>query len=223
MIVAGALALVVRDLRLALRRPTDAAVAIGFFVVAASLFPFGVGPEPAVLSRIAAGVVWVAALLATLLSLERLFLADAEDGSLDQLALAPTGLAALVLAKAAAHWLIVGLPLLLAAPVIALAFGMSGAGIAALAAALALGTPTLVLIGTVAAALAVGARRGGVLLALLALPLDVPVLIFGAAAVDAALIGESIGAYLQALAGLLLGALVVTPIAGAAALRLALE
>ncbi|HEY4135507.1 MAG TPA: heme exporter protein CcmB [Alphaproteobacteria bacterium] len=220
----GGFALILaRDLRLALRRPTDGAVAVAFFVIAACLFPFGVGADPQVLTRIAPGVLWATALLATLLPLERLFLADAEDGALDRLALAPNGLASLVLAKAAAHWLSVGLPLLAASPVVALLLNMNAAGYGALLAALLLGTPTLVLIGAVAAALVTGARRGGVLLALLALPLQLPVLIFGVGAVEAALVGDPVGAYLQVLAGLLLGALVVTPIAGAAALKLALE
>ena len=215
--------LLARDLRLALRRPADAGVALAFFVVAACLFPFGVGADPQILARIAPGVLWAVALLATLLPLERLFLADAEDGALDRLALSTHGLMSLVLAKAAAHWLTAGVPLLLVAPLVALLLYMDFAGLTALLAALALGTPTLVLIGTVAAALATGARRGGLLLPLVALPLQMPVLIFGAGAVDAALAGAAYAAHLQVLAGLLLGSLVLTPIAGAAALKLALE
>jgi heme exporter protein B len=225
--VTGFSLLLARDLRLALRRPADGAVAIAFFVIAACLFPFGVGADPRVLARIAPGVLWVTALLATLLPLERLFLADLEDGALDRLALAPPGpfggLTSLVLAKAAAHWVSVGLPLLAASPVVALLLNMSAAGYGALLAALLLGTPTLVLIGAVAAALATGARRGGALLALLALPLQVPVLIFGVGAVEAALAGDPLTAHLQVLAGLLLGAVILAPVAGAAALRLALE
>lgn len=215
--------LLARDLRLAWRRPADAAVALAFFIVAACLFPFGVGADQQLLTRIAPGVLWAVALLATLLPLERLFLADAEDGALDRLALGPHGLATLVLAKAAAQWLIVALPLLLAAPLVALLLNMDGRGFGAMLAALALGTPTLVLIGTVAAALATGARRGGVLLALLALPLELPVLIFGAGAIDAALAGLPFVSHLQVLGGLLLGSLVIAPFAGAAALKLALE
>lgn len=215
--------LLARDLRLAWRRPADAAVALAFFIVAACLFPFGVGADQQVLTRIAPGVLWAVALLAALLPLERLFLADAEDGALDRLALAPHGLPTLVLAKAAAQWLIVALPLLLAAPLVALLLNMDGRGFGALLAALILGTPTLVLIGTVAAALATGARRGGVLLALLALPLELPVLIFGAGAIDAALAGLPFVSHLQVLAGLLLGSLVIAPFAGATALKLALE
>lgn len=212
-----------RDLRLALRRPADSVVAVAFFVIAAAMFPFGVGAEPVVLARIAAGVIWVTALLATLLSLERLFLADYEDGSLDQLALSPMGLAGAAAAKALAHWLVVGVPLLVASPMLALLLGLDLAGYGILLLTLLLGTPTLVLIGMVGAALTVGARRGGALLALLALPLDVPVLIFGAGGVEAAVAGTPAGPHLQVLAGLLLGAAALAPMAAAAALRQALE
>lgn len=218
-----ALALLSRDLQLALRRPADSTVAVAFFVIAAALFPFGVGAEPAILARIAPGIIWVTALLATLLSVERLFLSDAEDGSLDQLALAPLGLLWAVAMKALAHWLVVGIPLLIASPILALLLGMSWTGYGVLLLALLLGTPTLVLIGTVAAALTVGAKRGGALLALLALPLDVPVLIFGAGAVEAAVAGTAAGPHLQVLAGLLLGAVALAPPAAAAALKQALE
>lgn len=216
-------ALLSRDLQLALRRPADSTVAVAFFVIAAAMFPFGVGADPAVLARIAPGIIWVTALLATLLSVERLFLSDAEDGSLDQLALAPLGLLWAVIMKALAHWLVIGLPLLAASPILALLLGMSWAGYGVLLLALLLGTPTLVLIGTVAAALTVGAKRGGALLALLALPLDVPVLIFGAGAVEAAVAGSAAGPHLQVLAGLLLVTLVLAPPAAAAALKQALE
>lgn len=212
-----------RDLRLALRRPADSVVAVAFFVIAAALFPFGVGAEPEVLARIAPGIIWVTALLATLLSVERLFLSDFEDGSLDQIALSPLNLLAVVGSKALAHWLVIGLPLLVAAPLLALLLGMKGAGFPVLLLSLLLGTPTLVLIGTLAAALTIGARRGGALLALLALPLDIPVLIFGAGAVEAAVAGMPAGPHLQILAGLLLGTLVVAPLAAAAALKQALE
>lgn len=218
-----ALGLLGRDLRLALRRPADSVTAVAFFVIAAALFPFGVGAEPMVLARIAPGIIWVTALLATLLSVERLFLSDYEDGSLDQLALSPLSLLGAVSMKALAHWLTVGLPLLIASPILALLLGMKGSGFGVLLLALLLGTPTLVLIGTLAAALTVGARRGGALLALLALPLDVPVLIFGAGAVEAAVAGMPAGPHLQILAGLLLGALAVAPVAAAAALKQALE
>lgn len=221
--MSAALLLLGRDLRLAWRRPADSAVAVAFFVIAAALFPFGIGADPAVLTRIAPGIIWVTALLATLLSIDRLFLSDAEDGSLDQFALAPLSLMWTVAMKALAHWLMVGLPLLIASPLLALLLGMSWAGYGILLLALLLGTPTLVLIGTVAAALTVGAKRGGALLALLALPLDVPVLIFGAGAVEAAVAGTSAGPHLQVLAGLLLGALALAPPAAAVALHQAIE
>ena len=194
-----------------------------FFVIAAVLFPFGAGPEPNMLARIAAGIVWVMALLAAMLSFERLFQADYEDGSLEILALAPLPLEVVVLAKSLAHWLTTGLPLIVAAPILALLFNMDPNGFAALIAAMALGTPTLSLVGAIGAALVLGARRGGVLLALLVLPLVIPVLIFGAAAVDAAIAGFAFRGHLLFLGGMFLGALAFAPWASAAALRQALE
>ena len=217
------LAVVRRDLLIARRQGGGSMLAVAFFVVVAALFPFAVGADPATLRRVAPGVIWVSALLATLLSLDRLFQADFEDGSLDQLALSPLGLLTAVGIKALAHWLAVGLPLLIASPLLALLLGMNGSGYGVMLLSLLLGTPTLVLIGTMAAALTVGARRGGALLALLALPLEVPVLIFGAGAIEAALAGLPAGPHLQILAGLLLGALAITPVAAAAALKQALE
>ncbi len=215
--------LIGRDLRLALRHGMDSFTAVVFFILAVVLFPFGVGPEPAVLARIAPGVIWVAALLASMLSLERLFQLDYEDGNLELLALAPLPLEAAVLAKIVAHWLTTGLPLIVAAPLLAVLLQMDGGGFLALIAALATGTPLLSLIGAVGAALVLGARRGGVLLSLLILPLYVPVLIFGVAAVDAAVFGFAVGPHLMVLAGLLLAALVLVPWVTAAALRQALE
>ena len=212
-----------RELGLALRQPGDTAMVVMFFVIAVVLFPFGIGPEPAIVARIAAGVVWVTALLAAMLSFERLFQGDFEDGCLEQLALVPLPLEATALAKALAHWLTTGLPLLIAAPFLALALNMPSPGYTALFATMALGTPTISLIGTLGAALTVGARRGGVLLSLLVLPLVIPVLIFGAAAVDSALAGLSIRPHLLLLGALLLGAVVLAPVAAAAALRQALE
>ena len=179
------LRLVSRDLRLALRQGSDATVAVMFFVLCVVLFPFGVGPEPNILARIAAGVIWVAALLASLLSLERLFQNDYEDGSLELLTLTSLPLEAVVFAKVLAHWLVTGLPLIVAAPLLALLLNMEPAGFPVLIATLAVGTPTLSLIGAMGAALTLGARRGGVLLSLLILPLYIPVLIFGAGAIDA--------------------------------------
>jgi len=217
------LGLVGRDLRLSLRAGTDAVVALMFFVVTVLLFPFGVGPEPQILARIAAGVIWVAALLAALLSLERLFANDHDDGTLDLLALGPLPLEAVVTAKVLAHWLVTGVPLILAAPVLAAMLGLPAAGFGALVASLAIGTPALSLIGAVGAALTLGARRGGVLVALLILPLFVPVLIFAVSAIEAAVFGLPVGPHLARLGAVLALALPVGPIAAAAAVRQALE
>ncbi len=221
--MSGFVQIVARDLRLALRQLGDAGMVVLFFVLTATLFPFGIGPEPNLLVRIAPGVIWVTALLAVLLSLERLFLADYEDGSLEQLALTPIPLPLIVLAKALAHWLTTGLPLIAAAPVIAVLYRMEPSSLWILVAAMALGSPSLSLIGTVGAALTLGARRGGVLIPLLVLPLYVPVLIFGVAAIDADLAGLSSRPHLLILGALLLGALPLAPWASAAALRQALE
>ncbi len=216
-------ALVARDLRLALRQGSDAAMVLIFYLLAVLLFPFGVGPEPEILARIGTGVLWVTALLAALLSLERLFAGEHEDGSLDQLALLPLPLSLVVLAKVLAHWLLTGLPLAVLAPVLAVALGMDPIAYPVLIVALALGTPTLGLLGALGAALTLGARRAGALLALLILPLYVPALIFGVAAVDAALAGRAVGPHLAILGALLLAAIALCPWATAAALRQALE
>ena len=215
--------LVLRDLRLALRQGGDAAMVVAFFVLTVILFPFGVGPEADLLARIAASILWVTALLAALLSLERLFQADWEDGSLEALALMPLSLEAQVLAKCLAHWLVAGLPLIAVAPLLALLLHLDAAGYPVLLLSLLLGTPSLSLIGAVGAALSLGARRGGVLLSLLVLPLYIPVLIFGVAAVEAAIGGFGARPHLLLLGALLAGALVLAPIAAAAALRQALE
>jgi len=188
-----------------------------------TLFPFGVGPEPEVLARIASGVIWVTALLASLLSLERLFQTDYEDGGLDLLVLAPIGLESMVLAKCLAHWLTTGVPLIVAAPLLALFLDLPADGLGGLLLAMLLGTPTLTLVGAIGAALVLGARRGGVLISLLVLPLYVPVLIFGVAAVDGAVAGFPMRPHLMVLGGLFLGALVLAPWASAAALRQAVE
>lgn len=212
-----------RDLRLALRQRADAALVVLFFVLTAALFPFAVGPEPNMLARMAPGVIWVTALLSVLLSLERLFLADYEDGSLELLALSPLPLELVVLAKTLAHWLTTGLPLLLATPVLALLYGMEPAAMPMLVLTMALGTPSLSLIGAIGAALTLGARRGGVLIPLLVLPLYVPILVFGVSAIDAALFGLQIRPPLLILGALLLLSLGLTPLAAAAALRQASE
>ncbi len=219
----GFAALVVRDLRLVWRRPGDVAVVLAFFVVATTLFPLGIGPETNVLARIAAGVLWCAALFAALLSLDRLFAADFEDGTLDLLLLAPWPLELAALAKCCAHWIVTGLPLALLAPFLGVAFGLEPGILLALAATLLVGTPTLSLIGGLAAALTLGARKSGALLALLALPLCVPTLIFGAGAVEALATGGDFGAHLAVLGALALVALATTPWAIAAALRQAGE
>ncbi len=221
--VTAFLAIIRRDLRLALRQGVDTLVVVLFFVLAVVLFPFGVGPEPELLARIAPGVVWVMALLASLLSLERLFQNDYEDGGLDLLVLSPAPPELIVLAKCAAHWLTTGLPLLAAAPLLAVLLALPVQGFGGLLLAMLLGTPTLTLVGAIGAALVLGARRGGVLVSLLVLPLYVPILIFGVAAVDGAVAGLPVRAHLMILGGLLLGALVLAPWACAAALRQAVE
>ena len=216
-------ALLHRELRLAYRQAGDSATAVLFFLLGALLFPFGVGPEAAVLARIAAGVIWVMALLAAMLSLEQLFQADYEDGSLELLVLAPMPLEVIVLAKCLAHWLTTGLPLLIAAPILALLLNLPSAAIGTMELALLLGTPVLSFLGAIGAALVLGARRGGVLLALLLLPLLVPVLIFGVAAVDAAIQGADPTPRLAVLGGFLVLALAFSPWVSAATLRQALE
>jgi heme exporter protein B len=228
--MSGFTALLSRDLRLVWRRPGDVMVVLAFFVVATVLFPLGIGPETNLLARIAAGILWCAALFAALLSLERLFQADWEDGSLEALALMPLPLEAQVLAKCLAHWLVAGVPLIVISPLLALLLHLDAAGYPALLLGLLLGTPSLSLVGAVGAALSLGARRGGVLLSLLVLPLYIPVLIFGVGAIEAAIgaidgpIGE-LGArpHLLLLGAFLAAALALAPFAAAAALRQALE
>jgi heme exporter protein B len=218
--MAAFLGLFRRDLRLALREGGDAGLVLGFFVLVVVLFPFGVGPEPALLRRIAAGIVWVAALLAVLLSLDRLFHADYEDGGLDLMILAPLPLELAVLAKCAANWVVTGLPLVLASPILGFVVDLEPDKVPILLASLLIGTPGLSLVGGVAAALTLGARRQGVLLALLVLPLYVPPLVFGTAAVEAA---GSARSHLLLLGAFSLAALALAPWASAAALRQAVE
>ncbi len=216
-------ALIRHELRLALRQAGDTGLVLGFFVLAVVLFPLGVGPEPAVLERVGAGILWVAALLAALLSLDRLFLPDYEDGGLELLALSRLSFELVVLAKATAHWIATGLPLALMSPVLALVAGLDPAAMPTLFLGLLVGTPALSLIGGVAAALTLGARRHGVLLSLLVLPLYIPSLIFGAGAVEASAAGTGARAHLLILGALTLAALALCPWASAAALRQALE
>ncbi len=219
-LVKGASALLRRDIALALRLGGGGGIAVAFFVLAVVLIPLGVGREGAVLARIAGGVLWIAALLAVLLSLDRLFQADYEDGSLDQLILAPLPLEQVVLAKTLAHWLTTGLPVTLVAPVLGAMLQLPVETLPALALSLLLGTPALSLIGAVGAALTVGVRRGGLLLSILVLPLYIPTLIFGARAVENALLDLSPWPALGLTAALSLFALALAPFAAAEALRI---
>ena len=217
--MAALLAIAVSDLRLAWRRGADTLMVVAFFVLAALLFGFGLGGDPALLARAAPGLIWVTALLAAMLALERMFAADFEDGSLDGLLLADVPLELIVLAKCAAHWIVTGVPLIVAAPVLGVMLNLPAQGYGVVLGALALGTPALTLAGSIGAALTLGARRGGVLISLLVLPLYIPILIFGVAAVDAVIAGTDAGASLMALAGFFLAALALAPFAAAAALR----
>ena len=212
-----------RELLLSWRHGGDTLAAVLFFVIAGALFPLAIGPAPEVLARLAPGIVWVCALLAALLPLERLFGADADDGSLDQLLLCGLPAAAVALAKALSHWVVTGVPLLVAAAPLALMLRMNPAVIPTLLAGLLPGTLSLSLLGSMGAALVLGARRGGVLMPLLVLPLTTPVLIFGAAAVDAAAFGLSVRPHLLLLWALLAAALPLCPLAAGAALRAAVE
>jgi heme exporter protein B len=216
-------ALVRRDLQLGLRRSADSLQPLLFFVIALALFPLGVGPAAEVLERIGVGVLWVLALLAVMLSLDRLYHADAEDGSLDLLAQSALPLELVTLAKCAGHWLTSGLLLVLVSPLLAILMQLPPDALGPIALALLLGTPTLTLIGSIGAALMIGTRRGSALLALIVLPLYIPVLIFGVSAVEGALMGLGGRAQFLILGAMLLGALALTPFASAAALRLALE
>lgn len=217
------LAVLRRDLLLAMRRKSEMLTALFFFVIVTSLFPLGLGPEPALLKKIAPGVIWVAALLATMLGLGRLFAPDHADGTLEQLALSPAPLGLLIAGKIAAHWITTGLPLVLLAPVLGLQYDLEAGALGVLVAALLLGTPLLSLIGAIGAALTLGVRGGGVLISLLVLPLYVPALIFGAGAVEAHISGLGATGHLSLLAALLALAVFFAPWATTAALRIALE
>lgn len=219
----GFLALLRVELLLALRRRADIANPLLFFVTVLALMPLGVGPEPELLARLAPGLIWVVALLATLLSQESLFRGDFEDGSLEQLSLCPQPLYFGVLAKVAVHWLVTGLPLALLSPLLALMFNLPAAGYLSLLASLLLGTASLSLIGAVGAALTVALRRPGLLLALIVMPLYVPVLIFGTGAVQAALEGYGYSAQVAVLAALLAASAALAPLAAAGAIRISLD
>lgn len=217
------LALVARDLRLAARRRVDALLPLVFFIVAGSLFPIGVGPEAAMLARIASGVIWVCALFAAMLSLQSMYAADHADGTLEQMLLSPEPGWSLALAKALGHWLVTGLPLVLVAPVLCLLFGLAMESSAMLALTLLLGTPILSLLGGLGAGLTLGLRSGAVLLILLILPLTIPALIFGTGAVGAIEAGLPATGHLSLLGALLIFSTLGAPVATAAALRIAVE
>jgi len=212
-----------RDLLLAMRSRADVLTILVFFVMVVSLFPLGVGPEMSMLRKMAPGVLWVAALLASMLSLVRLFSGDYLDGTLEQMMLNPQSLAVLVLGKMVAHWLVSGLPLVLVAPILGLQFDMSPPALGILMLGLLLGTPILSMLGAIGAALTLGLRGGGVLLSLLVLPLCIPVLIFGTGAVEAVASGVSVVSNLSLIAALLMMCLVFTPWVTAQALRISLE
>lgn len=212
-----------RELKLAVRAPAEAAQPLIFYALVAAIFPLGVAPNDATLASYAPAIIWIAALLATLLNLERVFRVDFEDGTLEQLALSPVPLALTVTAKLIAHWLLAGLPLVLIAPLLGLGLGMSAAATQALTLALLLGTPTLTLLGAFAAALTVGLPRAGVLVPLLVLPMLAPVVIFGAGAARAAAQGLDASAPLYFLAAIGVLSLTLIPFATAAVLRNALE
>ena len=212
-----------RDLLLAARRRSEVVTALFFFVVVVSLFPLGIGPEPALLREIGPGVLWVAALLATLLGLPRLFAADHADGTLEQLAVSPQAFGLLVAGKIAAHWLLCGLPLVLLAPLLGVQFGLPADALGVLMLSLLIGTPLLSLIGAIGAALTLGVRGGGVLLSLLVLPLFIPALVFGAGAVEAHAAGLGVQGHLSILGAMLALAVFFAPWATTAALRIALE
>ncbi|MGG6177505.1 heme exporter protein CcmB [Pantoea allii] len=215
--------LIQRELRIAFRRAAEVVNPLWFFLIVITLFPLGIGPDPQQLARIAPGIVWVAALLSSLLALERLFRDDYLDGTLEQLLLSPTPLPVTVMGKVIAHWLVTGLPLILLSPLVAMLLSLDMHSWRAMALTLLLGTPTLSFLGAIGVGLTVGLRRGGVLLSLLVLPLAIPVLIFASAAIDAAGQGLAIGGYLALLGAMLVGSATLAPFATAAALRITLQ
>lgn len=217
------IAMLIRDLRLAVRSGGGFGLGLAFFLIVTTLVPFGVGPEQAVLARIAPGVLWIGALLACLLSLDRIFALDHEDGSLDLLATAPIPLEGVVAMKTLAHWLVTGLPLTLIAPLLGLLLNLPGPGFQPLVLSLLIGTPALSAIGAFGAALTVGVRRGGLLMSLLVLPLYVPTLIFGAEATRRGAEALANGTAMLLLAGITLGAVAILPFASAAAIRAGLR
>lgn len=217
------LAVYLRDLRLAMRRRVETLMPVAFFVVTASLFPLGVGPEPQILRQLAPGLAWVCALLAAMLSVSQLYASDFADGSLEQMLLTGRSAVVIAAAKSAAHWTLSGLPLIAAAPLLGLLFDMHRDALGTLVASLLLGTPVLSLLGSVGAALTLGLRSAGVLLLLLVLPLTIPALIFGTGAVAAVDAGQSPGGHFSILGALLILTALTAPLATAAALRISLE
>ncbi|MBU3622942.1 heme exporter protein CcmB [Polynucleobacter sp. AP-Latsch-80-C2] len=217
------LAIIHRDLLLVMRRKSEVLTALFFFVVVTSLFPLGIGADAALLRKIAPGVLWVAALLSTLLGLQRMFAADYLDSALEQLVLSPQPLVVLVAGKIVAHWLVCGLPLVLIAPIIGIQFDLDASSLYVLMGTLLLGTPVLSLLGSIGAALTLGVRGGSVLMSLLILPLYIPVLIFGAGAVYANSVGLDITGHFSLLSALLILALAFVPWVSAAALKIAIE
>lgn len=212
-----------REMRLAFRKNAEIINPLWFFLIVITLFPLGIGPEPKMLMRIAPGVIWVAALLSSLLAMERLFRDDYHDGALEQLMLMPVPLPLVVVAKVAAHWVVTGLPLLLLSPVVAMLLGLDFTGFRVMALTLLLGTPTLSFLGAIGVGLTVGLKRGGVLLSLLVLPLTIPLLIFATAALDAAAMKLPVEGYLAILGAFLAGSATLSPFATAAALRVSIQ
>jgi heme exporter protein B len=213
-----------RDMMLAMRRKTEVLTTLFFFIIVISLFPLGIGSEKQMLVKIAPGVVWVAALLASMLALERLFASDYEDGTLEQMLMMPQSVSILVLGKVIAHWLLTGLPLVLIAPLVGLQYQLPDAAVLSMMLSLLVGTPVLSLIGAIGAALTLGVRGGGILLSLLILPLYIPVLIYGSGAIEASMLaGASAEPYLMLMAAFAIVAVVFAPWATGAALKIAVE
>lgn len=217
------LLIITRDVRLSMRHGSASTMVVGFFIMVVTLFPFALGPEPDILQRISVGVIWVAALLSCLLSLDRIFQSDYEDGSLDQFVLSPVPLEMVVLAKCIAHWLTTSLPLILITPILGMMMNLPEKGFLPLILAMILGTPALSFIGGIGASLTVTLRRGGVLLSLLILPLYIPVLIFGVLMVKAAIDGTPVMGHAMLLSGFTLFSAAIAPWAAAAAIRSGLE
>jgi len=217
------LAMIHRDLLLVMRRKSEVLTALFFFVVVTSLFPLGIGADAALLRKIAPGVIWVAALLATLLGLQRMFAADYVDGSLEQIVLSPQPMVLLVAGKIIAHWIVCGLPLVILAPIIGIQFDLDASSLWVLMGTLLLGTPVLSLLGSIGAALTLGVRGGSVLMSLLILPLYIPVLIFGAGAVYANTVGLNTSGHFSLLGALLILALAFVPWVSTSAVKIAIE